>query len=592
MSGWPELGKAALDVLGKSAPWVVIGCLAAFGIYKLQELNQQNLVSVQKIAEKERTQAREDFSVANTALKDTYKAANTLYTDMMTSMGNSLKQLHSLESEVRDKQKTVYESEIAAERTKIRLETQQSELEKMQKQVDQAHSQAEAERRAVDAAKKDTAKAQVAKEAAELSAQELFRRLALQRADLEASSRQLETTKRQIDEKRSELQQAIARLKDVGGLASELAHLSDNPRTEDIIELRRKARAILPGINDFLTSYRDHPDSRNQLDMRSLVGLKVLDLKEAINAVLGFNWFVVIRQSRDSYQAKIIAISDDERLNDFIRSSIVFNISDLSREKGEALAPNASAILDQPLTVSGVQFSSAVVYRCVDPDDFNGVNTMAISETALTRNSLGMEIGAEVPIFETLDWVMSFGATVRSLKGEPWKQKVLSPADVLEFMPQTARTWMEENDYFAPVLCLRFVQNRELLARTDIKVVGLTESENEMIRAYISGLYNYVFHAKQAFIDRPDLSSVVGESNVRNVGAFISGIAQVALPKRAESGISPPVVSISVIKSGNKYTLQLVQPRVEASEKKGFDPLYLQLVDNKLGVISGIGASN
>jgi hypothetical protein len=118
MSGWAGFAKAALDVLGKAAPWVVIGCLSAFGIYKLQELNGQNLAAVQAIAEKERTQARNDFSVANQALKDTYEAANKLYTEMIASVGSSLKQLQQLETEVRDKQKSVYESQIAAERTK------------------------------------------------------------------------------------------------------------------------------------------------------------------------------------------------------------------------------------------------------------------------------------------------------------------------------------------------------------------------------------------------------------------------------------------------------------------------------------------
>jgi hypothetical protein len=212
MSGWAGFAKAALDVLGKAAPWVVIGCLSAFGIYKLQELNGQNLAAVQAIAEKERTQARNDFSVANQALKDTYEAANKLYTEMIASVGSSLKQLQQLETEVRDKQKSVYESQIAAERTKAALEAQQTELKGTQERVDQVKKEGEA--------------ALAAQKVAEASVRELTVSLEREKADLAQIARQLDETRRQVDDKRSELRQAVSRLTDVSGLVTELAHFA------------------------------------------------------------------------------------------------------------------------------------------------------------------------------------------------------------------------------------------------------------------------------------------------------------------------------------------------------------------------------
>jgi peptidoglycan hydrolase CwlO-like protein len=166
MNSWAELGKAALDVLGKSAPWVVIACLAAFGIYKLQELNEHNLVSVQAIAEKERNQARDDFSVANKALKDTYEAANKLYTEMIDSVGTSLKQLQQLETEVREKQKVVFESQVEAERTKARLEIQKNELDRTQERVTEVKTQ-------LEEALRGEKSAEDAKKTAEASVEEL-----------------------------------------------------------------------------------------------------------------------------------------------------------------------------------------------------------------------------------------------------------------------------------------------------------------------------------------------------------------------------------------------------------------------------------
>ena len=264
-SGWAGFAKAALDVLGKAAPWVVIGCLSAFGIYKLQELNGQNLTAVQAIAEKERTQARNDFSVANQALKDTYEAANKLYTEMITSVGSSLKQLQQLETEVHDKQKAVYESQIEAERTKTSLETERIELKGTQERIDQVKKEGEA--------------ALAAQKVAEASVRELTVNLEREKADLAQSARQLEETKRQVDEKRSELHQAVARLTDVSGLVTELGHLPDNPTREQIAELRRKARSALPGIEEFLRLYRDQPTSRENLEVTSLVGTKLSELR-------------------------------------------------------------------------------------------------------------------------------------------------------------------------------------------------------------------------------------------------------------------------------------------------------------------------
>ena len=579
MSGLAELAKAALDVLGRSAPWVVIACLSAFGIYKLQELNQANLTSLQSIAEKERNQARDDFSVANKALKDTYEAANKLYTDMMTSMGSSLKQLQALESEVRDKQKAVYQSQVEAERTKAKLDLQQNELTAMQGRIDQA-------RKEIEKARTDSAAAQMAQRSAEVSALQLSSRLEREKSDLEKTSRQLEETKHQVDEKREELGKAIARLKDVSGLVSQVANLPDNPGSERVAELRRKARAALPSIDEFLRNFRDRPLDRRNIDTSFLVGMKTSDLKKSIDAASGFSWYVVFARSRFSASdadVKIVAIPDDQKGKTFLASSIVFRLPGLSREKEETLASQPKLIFDEDLNVSGVEMSSAIIFRCVDPQTLASSMTMRASNFSRSWSSSAKELGAVIPLDEAVGSAFTFTGTARLLKGDAWPQTVHSPDDVLKLVPELIANFPKGSEA-GPILCLQFAASRDLLGQVELRVVGLDETERNVVSRDLTQLFRKVFHATQNFLNPPD---IVADSSARP-GAFISAIARTALLNQSNLPGATPTVSIVATKIDNKITLEVERPNNATDALKRVDPLYVELAENRMKIVPGL----
>jgi hypothetical protein len=386
MSGWAGFAKAALDVLGKAAPWVVIGCLSAFGIYKLQELNGQNLAAVQAIAEKERTQARNDFSVANQALKDTYEAANKLYTEMIASVGSSLKQLQQLETEVRDKQKSVYESQIAAERTKAALEAQQTELKGTQERVDQVKKEGEA--------------ALAAQKVAEASVRELTVSLEREKADLAQIARQLDETRRQVDDKRSELRQAVSRLTDVSGLVTELAHLPDNPK------------------------------------ISSLVGTKLSELRGLIKNVEGFQWFAGFQRGGRSRgdELNIVAIPDDQKGKSFIGSSLVLKLSGTLPGGTKELLTNILGDNSTDSTVTSAELQYAFSFRCVDPETFASVKTMTVLRRGWVYGSPARQVGEKITLTEELGHIV-FGVVFDQLKGETWPLAIYSPAEALKLIP-------------------------------------------------------------------------------------------------------------------------------------------------------------
>ena len=60
-SGWSGFAIRALDSLGKAAPWVVIGGVTAFGVYKLNQMNTANFTQIRAISQQERDMARAIF---------------------------------------------------------------------------------------------------------------------------------------------------------------------------------------------------------------------------------------------------------------------------------------------------------------------------------------------------------------------------------------------------------------------------------------------------------------------------------------------------------------------------------------------------
>jgi hypothetical protein len=590
MGGWAELGKAALDILGKAAPWVIIACLAAFGIYKLQDLNQNNLQAVQQIAEKERAQAREDFSVANKALKDTYEAANKLYTEMIGSVGSSLKQLQTLEGEVREKQKAVFQSQIEAEQTKASLALQQNSLTTTRKQLDELHAQAQSERAAADAAKKEAMDAAAARDHAETAAKLLSSRLSRENEELIRTSLQLEDTKRQIGDKREELRQAIARLKDVSGLVNELARLPDSPRKEEIDELRRKARAVVPGVEEFLRLYRDQPLARSNLDVSSLVGIRMSELKLAINSSNGYHWFLAHTNVRDRNDTRIVAIPDDQRGKFIITSSIVFKLSDLPPEKERLFSDRPSSVLEENLTISNAYLSSAVVFRCVDPRNFSTVLTMQLSSDSASTSSTARAVGDQVSLLEVVGRVYLFAGNAYQVRGQAWSQKVHSPAEVLRTLPDFVKSQTIKNPLFGPTLCLRFAANLDALSKIDIRVIGLTEEENGLVNRELSSLYRAIFHSKQQFLDMPELPAEHDKANIGQIGTFVSGIAQVALSHHSSFPNISRNVLVAASRTDGRIRLQ-IDPGSTPELLNRLEPLYVELAENRVRIVTGLVAT-
>ena len=534
---------------------------------------------------------------------------------MMSSVGSSLKQLQELEAEVRKKQEAVFESRIDVERTRTTLESRQADLENMRKEAQRVRDEVATERKAAEVARenaeaarvtaeaarvsaetarRETADALVAKSAAQTSVQELTSKLEREKAEFVLASRQLEDTKRQVEDKRSDLRQAVARLADVSGLVTELAQLSDNPPKETIAELRRKARAVLPGVDEFLRLYRDQPDRRRDLDHSPLVGAKLSELKESIKNMPGFHWFATY--SRFSREINIIALPDDQKGKGFIGSSIIFKLSSLPEEKEKAFLARPQTILEDGVldgnsAVSNVELSSGIVFRCVETERFLTARTMRTSNRTSGWGAGDKPVGDDIPLTEAIGLVFSSGGAGYLLKGDMWPLKIHSPIDALKLVPETIKIRTTANPHFSTHVCLRFAEHRDMLSRIEIKISGLSEPENELLDRELTKLYQRIFHPKQEFLDRPDFypDQAAGTPTIGRLGAFLSGIAQVALLNHSQGAASD--VSIIASRVESVVTLEIEKPNNAPESIRKIDPLRIELTPTGIKFMPSV-ASN
>jgi hypothetical protein len=126
-----------------------------------------------------------------------------------------------------------------------------------------------------------------------------------------------------------------------------------------------------------------------------------------------------------------------------------------------------------------------------------------------------------------------------------------------------------------------------MLATLEIKVAGLRSEVNERIARELTKIYRRVFYSKQDFLERQDLYPNTAETEVVQLGAFISGIAKIALLNNS-LGLSSDV-SITANETENGVALTLNKPS-DSPEGLKISPLNVQLTESGFSVLPGASA--
>lgn len=594
MSGWADFATHALNALGRSAPWVVIASLSAFGVYKLQELNQINLSAIQTIAEKERTQARNDFSVANQALKDTYESANKLYTAVLTSMADSLKELRELETEVRDKQKAAFESQIEAEREKSNLRIQEIEIDKTKQQLDNLRAELDSQREIVEKLRRDAKEAESAKEELQSETTRLSEIVKREKLNLDRTTDDLETTKRLVTEKRNELNQAIERLSDASGLIDDIANLPNDPPLTQIADLRRRARLFSASTTKFLRDYLENPERRTSFDPSPLVGLNLTELGASIRNLDGFHWFISIGDSFKDVtpSVSLIGIPDDAREHSYIPSSIEFEFSKASTEQIDQIRNNPISFLSSSTPISSAHITPRIVFSCVDTNTFFNIGEASISKRSwrFTYNLSNHLNSSVFPLVENQKNRIFMGRHVYLLKGSNWNLKLHTPKDVWNLTPDFAKELISRSNISGPIRCLQFYRFRTQLASVEFIVEGLSDRENRIILDGISNRYRNIFNDTQDFSGAHSIFSSKSNTDAKDTGRFISRLARTALFRMNTSSESPVVVKILAQKSiDDLIKLSIENPPINDVEDIGrSEPLEITIRNDQVLIVTDI----
>jgi hypothetical protein len=83
-----------MRMLGNAAPYLLIVGLAVFGFYKVQELNQQRDLDLQKARETATEEYRQQLAAANKALIETYQAMGNISGTQIKNLSDML-ELHA-----------------------------------------------------------------------------------------------------------------------------------------------------------------------------------------------------------------------------------------------------------------------------------------------------------------------------------------------------------------------------------------------------------------------------------------------------------------------------------------------------------------
>lgn len=153
--GWAGFASQSLKALGSLAPWVIITVLAAVAIWKFQELNQENFENLQEIAERQRASVRDDFSAANTALRETYEHVALLLQTHLDALVESVEVNSEMNSRIRTQMEELSQSQIEAQIAVSELEALQETLDSERQLAQEALSQAQTDLDAAIQARSD-----------------------------------------------------------------------------------------------------------------------------------------------------------------------------------------------------------------------------------------------------------------------------------------------------------------------------------------------------------------------------------------------------------------------------------------------------
>lgn len=581
-AGWAGFATAALNALGRSAPWVVIGCLSGFGIYVLQNQSQENFNQLRTIAAEERRLAASDFQAANQTLQDTYGSITRLTDELMTSFQSQLTQLRTLEDSVREKQGEVFDRRIEVERTlveianqRIELERSRNELERSGNELNQLTAAVEARREEVDRAVQALAEAEQGREMALSDAEELRTELASEqgrlqgtRAELDRNRQQLQEISRQLDERRVELDQAVEKVRDVLAVLRDVANADPDAFPANLVALQERAREVVPQVSDFLSTYADDPQNRSTLNATSIIGASMNELKDAMYGTQPIVWYLV-RDSRsdDNLASEIMGVPMEAHGTSAVPHAIRISMSS-SVDMNELLAYFRSESSDDTIddiTISSARLGSSVAFGCIDTDNYRRVRTCRVGEESRGWSSRWPE--------SPFSYVLNHNRTAPIIDIDDPMIVALPVSEAAQFA-HTYGLMREAGDInrYMPSLTLTFARYLNRLARLQINLVStdVSDAERTQLSSWISGHYARVFHPEYDFVT--PIVFVPGDENDSDlIASFVSELAAEALSRDIE------IVDVMVARTEAGFSLQL--PELEDTFAVGVRRLTLEGVD-------------
>ena len=581
-ASWAGFATAALEALGKSAPWVVIGCIAAFGVYTLQRQSQENFTQLREIARSERELAAKDFQAANTTLQDTYASVKTLTDGMLASFEAQLTQLRALEEDVRERQKEVFDRRLEAEQTLITIADQRTDLERTRSELAQLETQLETRKAELDAAVAAQAQADLERTAALEAAQTLRAELSEEQARLETTRTTLERNRRQLaelgeqlDGRKQELDQAVARVREVLAVLREVAETTPDELSPELAALRDRARDVVPQVSGFLRDYASKPDSRDTLDPSAVIGASLSELRAAMRANDRIAWYLASDRrtipnrprpplpgpapaaTAPSSETLVTIIGVDKEQVGTPSASDILHLSLDAAVSRDALNGYLNTPTDRSLddrSIAAARLSQALSYACVDLRAFGDVSTCVIRETGSA--SVLHRAGREIAFSRILTGSRS---TATPLFGAADPQvELMSAVSAVTAAAERDFSW-RTYDRFAAYLVLTLAENRDALAALELRV-GASESSDipASVALQLADWMNA--HFQTVFAEGADFSSPVAlaepDPELRELlASFLTEVAIEAVSK----GTGPEMI-VALRRAEDNLTLFLPEP--------------------------------
>ncbi len=273
--GWASFAIRALKSLGGLAPVVIVSALAVAALWKFQEQSQTNFDNLHARAESERKSSREDFEVANKALKESYGHVAKLIKGHVDALSASVQLNNEINDRLRnnleDAHRAAIEVALANARTKQAETEAKAAFEKALEVETRAETLAEemkATRAELDAATKRRDDANIDLVAKSNKLAELNNVLDMANRDLEARKASATAAAREL----ADLRASLAELR---------LEAENNPALAAIAE---KATARLTGPVAVLSSFSNAPQDMKTEDFGPLIGLTRDEIVKLVRA--------------------------------------------------------------------------------------------------------------------------------------------------------------------------------------------------------------------------------------------------------------------------------------------------------------------